>query len=241
MEKFFNNACPVNPEKHYCVPLLSRLGAEDVLRYIRWGHYFIVHAPRQMGKTSALLELQRQINAGGEFDCLYVNVEGAQVYRDDVEGAERRIISIIADAAEDLFGGGIHLQILASLGDHPSLQIAIKTLSELRPKPVVLFIDEIDSLVGDSLITVLRQLRAGYVHRPKLFPQSVILCGIRRVRDYRITSSKHDEIITGGSCFNIESESLVMTNFTEGQTHDLLLQHQHRQHPQPQQAAPRVH
>ena len=41
--------------------------------------------------------------------------------------------------------------------------------------PIVLLIDEIDVLVGDTLISVLRQLRAGYVQRPAAFPQSVIL------------------------------------------------------------------
>ena len=54
----------------------------------------------------------------------------------------------------------------------------------LRPvhavsKPVVLLIDEIDTLIGDTLIAVLRQLRAGYDLRPSGFPQSVVLCGVR--------------------------------------------------------------
>ena len=34
------------------------------------------------------------------------------------------------------------------------------------PRPLVLLIDEIDTLVGDALLSVLRQLRAGYPHRP---------------------------------------------------------------------------
>ena len=52
--------------------------------------------------------------------------------------------------------------------------------AELRP--LVLMIDEIDALVGDTLIAVLRQLRTGYPERPHRFPQSVILCGVRDVR-----------------------------------------------------------
>lgn len=35
-------------------------------------------------------------------------------------------------------------------------------------------IDEIDALVGDTLISVLRQIRAGYAQRPGSFAQSVI-------------------------------------------------------------------
>ena len=61
--------------------------------------------------------------------------------------------------------------------------------------PTVLLIDEIDSLIGDTLISVLRQLRAGYDRRPNPFPQSVILCGVRDVRDYRIHSSSDGHLI----------------------------------------------
>ena len=92
-------------------------------------------------------------------------------------------------------------------------------------KPLVLLIDEIDALVGDTLVSVLRQLRAGYPHRPSRFPQSVILCGIRDVRDYRIHASAEKAVITGGSAFNIKSESLRLGDFSATETQVLLTQH----------------
>jgi len=88
-----------------------------------------------------------------------------------------------------------------------------------------LFIDEIDALVGDTLISVLRQLRSGYSERPSLFPSSIILCGVRDIRDYRIHSDKDKAVITGGSAFNIKAESLRLGNFTEEETRTLLLEH----------------
>jgi hypothetical protein len=91
-------------------------------------------------------------------------------------------------------------------------------------KPVVLMLDEVDALVGDTLISVLRQLRAGYHRRPAAFPQSVILCGVRDVRDYRI-HTKNQEIITGGSAFNIKTESLRLGNFSRTETEALFQQH----------------
>ena len=94
-----------------------------------------------------------------------------------------------------------------------------------EPKPVVLLIDEIDSLIGDTLISVLRQLRAGYDQRPDGFPQSVLLCGVRDLRDYRIHSSSENTVITGGSAFNIRGESLRVGDFTEAQMRALLAQH----------------
>ncbi len=52
-------------------------------------------------------------------------------------------------------------------------------------QPTVLLLDEVDALIGDTLISLLRQLRAGYPKRPARFPQTVILCGVRDLRDYR--------------------------------------------------------
>ena len=93
------------------------------------------------------------------------------------------------------------------------------------PKPLVLLVDEIDALVGDSLISVLRQLRAGYDSRPDGFPQSVILCGVRDVRDYRIRASSHEQAIAGGSAFNVKAKSLRLGDFSEDEVRLLLEQH----------------
>jgi hypothetical protein len=91
-------------------------------------------------------------------------------------------------------------------------------------KPTVLFLDEVDALVGDTLISLLRQIRAGYADRPDAFPQSVVLCGVRDVRDYRMTQPG-GEVITGGSAFNIKSKSLRMGDFTAAEVRELWGQH----------------
>jgi hypothetical protein len=88
----------------------------------------------------------------------------------------------------------------------------------------VLFIDEIDALIGDTLVSVLRQLRSGYESRPQAFPIAVVLCGVRDVRDYRIHMSK-GAIVTGGSCFNVNAESLRLGNFTRDEVRELYEQH----------------
>ena len=89
----------------------------------------------------------------------------------------------------------------------------------------MLLIDEIDSLVGDTLISVLRQLRAGYDRRPAEFPHSVVLCGVRDLRDYRIRSSSENAAVAGGSAFNIEAESMRLGDFTEAEVRALLTRH----------------
>jgi len=89
----------------------------------------------------------------------------------------------------------------------------------------VLILDEVDALIGDTLISLLRQLRSGYPARPVQFPQSIILCGVRDIKDYRIHSSLEKTIITGGSAFNVKAKSLRMGDFTENETLSLLNAH----------------
>ena len=93
------------------------------------------------------------------------------------------------------------------------------------PKPLIVFIDEVDSLMGDSLLTVLRQLRAGYERRPKAFPHSLCLIGLRDIRDYRIYSDREKRYVIGGSCFNIKEKALTLANFTLNQIIELFKQH----------------
>jgi hypothetical protein len=114
--------------------------------------------------------------------------------------------------------------ILAKNGPDAALAVALRGICETLSKPLVLFIDEIDALIGDVLVSVLRQLRSGYADRPRFFPISVVLCGVRDVRDYRIHQSD-GEIITGGSCFNIKAESLRLGDFSQNEIRELYEQH----------------
>ena len=114
---------------------------------------------------------------------------------------------------------------LDAVGPNGALAEVLARWSEADLKPLVLMIDEIDSLIGDTLLSVLRQLRAGYPERPRGFPQSVILCGVRDVRDYRIRSTAQNAVVTGGSAFNIKAESLRLGDFSQPEVESLLDQH----------------
>ncbi len=228
-ERFFNTTGPVVPAKHYSIPPLERFDLDEVLRLIRDERYFVLHAPRQTGKTSALLALRDLLNEGGEHRCVYANVETAQTARGDVAEGIRTVLAEISERAlvahGDAFLDGMWEEALTRAGPHGALRLALGRWSLADAKPLVLMIDEIDALVGDTLISVLRQLRAGYDQRPAAFPQSVILCGIRDVRDYRIHSESAGEIIAGGSAFNIKAESLRLGDFDEADVRTLLGQH----------------
>ena len=227
--RFFNTEGPVRPDDHYAVPPLDRVDVDALLDLIRAKRYFVLHAPRQTGKTSALIALRDLLNRGaaGDFRCVDVDVEVAQVARDDVARGVRAILSSLASSARFLGDGypdEVWPDVLAKAGPEDALEELLARWCAANPTPLVLLVDEIDTLVGDTLLSVLRQLRAGYPRRPEGFPQSVVLCGVRDIRDYRIRSST-GEVIAGGSPFNVAAKSLRMGDFTEVETHALMAQH----------------
>ena len=227
--RFFNTAGPVRCEEHYYSPPLTRLDLDELLSLIEQRKYFVLHAPRQTGKTTCLLALMDELNRAGDYRCLYCNVEMGQAAREDVLRGIQAILGEISGRARDFLKDTFLQERLRDLldqyGPEGALNGALTLWSEASPKPIVLLIDEIDSLVGDTLISVLRQLRAGYDKRPALFPQSIILCGVRDVRDYRIHSSQEKAIITGGSAFNVKAESLRLGDFSREEVETLLMQH----------------
>ena len=227
--RFFNTAGPIKPDMHYNVPPLERLDFDEVMLMIEQQRYFVMHAPRQTGKTSALLALRDELNNSGRYRCVYVNVEIGQSAREDVEAAMRPILNRIAYEAEivlrDRFVAEMWQEILDRAGPNGALQEVLSRWAAADDRPIVLMIDEIDALIGDTLLSVLRQLRAGYPDRPRQYPQTVILCGVRDVRDYRIQSTAENAIIAGGSAFNIRTESLRLGDFTRDEVHKLLTQH----------------
>jgi hypothetical protein len=228
-KKFFNTAGPNKFDIHYTLPPLTRWNIEEILTLIDNQKYFVLHAPRQTGKTTCMLSLMEYLNKEGKYNALYVNIETAQAAREDVHRGIQAVMSAFSrqylitwknNLIEDHWK-----EFLDKNGAEESLSRLLTFWTTNSEKPTVLFIDEIDALVGDTLISVLRQIRSGYADRPVNFPQSIILCGVRDVRDYRIHSSKTQEIITGGSAFNIKAESLRLGNFSKEEISQLYLEH----------------
>ncbi len=227
---FFNTAGPVNRQDHYCISPLKRFDLEEMEMLFAQKKYFVLHAPRQTGKTTCMLALADYLNKKGDYKCLYCNVEAAQAARENIFAGVRSVLSSLASRAlqklKDDFIENHWRKILENNGELNALELTIGSYAENSDKPVILIIDEIDSLVGDTLISILRQLRSGYEKRPDHFPLSIILCGVRDIQDYRIHSGRDNAIITGGSAFNIKAESLRLGDFNKKETFDLLKQHE---------------
>ena len=228
MEKFFNTAGPVRDDLHYLIPFYERIDWDEVQQLIASEKYFLLHAPRQTGKTSTLLEMMHVLNTGKKYHVLYANIEGAQVSRNNIASGISTVCNIICDSAS-LY---LHEERLMTwyfanknlIEPENLLRSLLSFWAKISDRPTVLFLDEADALVGDTLISLLRQIRSGYTQRPDFFPQCIVLCGLRDIKDYRIHRAD-GEIITGGSAFNIKAESLRLGNFIFDEVKALYMQH----------------
>ena len=94
MEKHFNTTGPVELHQHYAIDPMKRLDWEDVQVLIQRGNYFVLHAPRQTGKTSTLLAMMEALNREGKYKALYVDIEPVQAARLDAEKGMETICHI---------------------------------------------------------------------------------------------------------------------------------------------------
>ena len=165
--RFFTTEGPVNCQDHYCLAPLSRLDMEDVMALIAQKKYFLLHAPRQTGKTTCLLALADYLNLSGEYHAVYANIEGAQAWRENVEQGMATVVTDIAAWTRSLASNvdveSLVREVLATTAPGSALGVFLSRWCEQLDKPLVLMLDEVDALVGDTLISLLRQLRAGFV------------------------------------------------------------------------------
>jgi hypothetical protein len=225
MKRFFNTSGPCVADDHYMIDPLSRL--ENVRKLVDEKKYFILHAPRQTGKTTTLLAFMDLINREGRYIALYINVEGAQAVRNNVALANELFMSVLDGFARHYLPKAYwpSPDCMAVPSKIDGLRTFLSRWCAELPKPLVLFVDEADSLIGDSLLSLLRQVRGGYTQRPTGFPHSVALIGLRDLRDYRIFSDAEGRYVLGGSAFNIKDKSLVMGNFSPAEVRSLYTQH----------------
>ncbi|MGB3786764.1 MAG: ATP-binding protein [Phormidesmis sp.] len=201
------------------LPSLDRLPSLE--RLINQEGYFVIHAPRQTGKTTAMLTLAQQLTAEGQYAALMVSAEVGAAYSQFPEKAEVAILRAWFDAATFWLPSELHPP---DWSECSSIGQALKLWAETCSRPIVLFVDEIDALQDEALVSVLRQLRDGYPRRPAGFPHSLALVGLRDVRDYKVAAGGSDRLGTA-SPFNIKVESLTLRNFTQAEIASLYEQH----------------
>ena len=219
--RWFNIAGPCRPEYNYMLPPLERL--PRVQRIINQQGYFVIHAPRQVGKTTAMLTLAQQLTASGQYTAILLSVEVGAPLPNDLVTAQQTILKSWQGAIRAWLPPELHPD-WSTLPADSLLSTALQTWSESSPRPLVVFLDEIDSLQGDLLLSILRQLRDGASRRPGHFPHALALIGLRDVRDYKIASGGSNRLNTA-SPFNIKVASLTVRAFTQAEIARLYQQH----------------
>ena len=222
--RFFNTAGPCDAERHYTLPPAERL--PDARRLIDQFSYFVLHAPRQTGKTTTLRALASTLTAEGQFAGLHFSCEMGEVAGDDILSAQRAILASVRRRSEIALPAELRPpDPWPQAAPEAMLSTALSAWASRCPLPLVLFFDEIDALRGQSLLSVLRQLREGFADRPGAFPASIVLCGLRDVRDYKANSGGDPDRLGTASPFNIKVKSLRLGDFTEQEIRQLYAQH----------------
>ncbi len=222
MPRRFNTAGPCSGDIHYMLPPLRR--AAQMRSLIDNRSYFVLHAPRQAGKTTTMLALARALTDEGRFAAVMTSVVTAQPLGDDIGASEQVILNVLRAAGEIYLPAELRPPPWpeATVGD--SLRGALAAWARACPRPVVLFLDEMDALKDKTLVSALRQLHSGYPSRPESFPWSVGLVGMRDVRDYKVSDNEGRRLGTA-SPFNIKDRSLTLKSFTLEEVAELYAQH----------------
>lgn len=207
MPRFFNTAGPCDPQRHYVLPTERRL--PEARGLIDRQSYFILHAPRQSGKTTLVRTLAQRLTAEGRYSAVYAICEQAATTGADLDSGISAVVSAISDELNQLPSELRPRIVEKDVPAENRLAAYLTAWSEQSPRPTVLFLDEIDALRDETLVSVLHQLRARYPERPNFFPSSVILVGQRDIRDP----------------FNIKARSLTIAKFSHEEIAELYGQH----------------
>lgn len=219
--RFFNTTGPCDPDDHYMLPPEERLVGAQLQRYIKDKLYWVLHAPRQTGKTTFLRSWMREINAGDEAIASYVTVETCQ----GISEPEKSMPTICNAIKLHAAAVGVPVPEITDTNPASMLGQTLKNWSVLvAPKPLIVLFDEVDVLIDQTLISFLRQLRGGFPDRGVgAFPVSIALVGMRDLKDY-ITASKGGIPPNPGSPFNIKSDSASLSNFQKDDIVKLFVQ-----------------
>ena len=206
------------------LPATDRLAEENVRQLIEDESYFVLHAPRQVGKTTAMRALARELTASGKYVAVLVSMEVGKGLEMDLGAAELAILKNWRWMINHFLPAELRPPEWPEAPEGQRINESLAVWAQAAPHPLVVFLDEVDSLEDKVLISILRQLRSGYELRPESFPASLALVGLRDVQDYKVMSGGSGRLGTP-SPFNIAVESLTLRNFTLDEVKALLSQH----------------
>ena len=209
----FHSYGPVDNELHFCVPreLLVRQCFDQMLGHPeKGGHYFTIWAPRQTGKTWLTQQVGNLIEAEypDRFSIGMMSMQGLSFI------TENPVVEFL-NKIPKLFLDTFSMDVPAP-ETYEAWTYLFHRSRGVFEKPLILFIDEFDSLpavVIDRLVSLFRDI---YLNRNQYRIHGLALIGVRAVLG--LDSER-------GSPFNIQ-RSLHVPNFTLDEVMDLFDQYQ---------------
>lgn len=227
MAKVFNTTAVCVPEEHYMVDLAKRLKEIKVL--VDKGKYFTINRARQYGKTTTLLALEYYLQedyyvVSIDFQTFdHAKFENGNVFSNAFASSFLSALKRSAYGMTDELKEACEVlkQSANSRNDFFSLKELFEGLGEIcrvSDKPVVLMIDEVDSVASNRVfLDFLAQLRAQYIKRfqhPAL--KSVVLAGVYDVKNLK-QKIRPDEEHKYNSPWNIAADFKIdMSLSTDG-------------------------
>jgi hypothetical protein len=225
MARYFNTTGPCDPALHYALPAEDRL--PELAPFFDRQQYFVLHAPRQTGKTTAMRAVAARLRSEGLAAC-WATLEGSQGVGEVAEAEALWLRALHRAGRRALPPTWAPPDPSDALAGTPGDRLGayLCAWAEALSVPLVLLLDEADGVAGAALVSLLRQLREGFMDRGVgRFPTSVALIGMRDLRDY-VALSKDGRSIHPGSPFNINAGSITLRNFNAAEVVALLGQHE---------------
>ncbi|MBV6342048.1 AAA-like domain-containing protein, partial [Candidatus Magnetobacterium casense] len=211
MRSFYSYG-PVDSQEHFCVhrkELIERCIEQLIGNLDKGGRYFTVWAPRQTGKTWLMQQVRDEIQArySDHFIVGTMSVQGT-VFKDDDD-----VDSFLAKVPR-LIWETFKLRI-----DIPSDWEAFNGLFDrndsIFDRPIILFIDEFDSLPPKVIDILVKMFRDMYLKRDSYLLHGLALIGVRTVLG--VESER-------GSPFNVQ-RSMHIPNFSKDEVAELFQQY----------------
>ncbi len=210
----FHSYGPVDCEEHFCIDrkeLIAQCVKQLIGKPGKGGHYFTIWAPRQTGKTWLMQQATKKIRAdyGEKYLIGELSMQGLVMEENDPDDVFFRHNPI-------LFRDGFGIRdvpLPRSWDEWAGFFSADKGLFD---RPVILFIDEFDSLIPsltDRLVGLFRNI---YLKREGYIIHGLALIGVRAALG--VESDR-------GSPFNIQ-RSLHISNLTADEVRELFRQYQ---------------
>lgn len=136
------------------LPPELRLG--PVAELIEQESYFVLHAPRQAGKTTSMRALAERLTREGRYTALWLTCETGQAAGEDIAAGIAAVLQEISERGRALPEEmrPPKLEEVSEVAPLSRLYVYLRRWAERSPRPMVLFFDEIDALVGNTLVSV---------------------------------------------------------------------------------------